>query len=285
MHRYHLLTSEEQNIILNRGTELPYSGEYDQFDHSGVFVCRQCDAPLYLSRNKFNSGCGWPSFEEELPNMVDRKLDGDRMEIRCKQCGGHLGHVFFGEQLTPTNTRHCVNSLSLSFVPAFTADGHERALFAAGCFWGVQQLLKEEKGVIQTTVGYVGGHVADPTYEEVCSGMTGHIETVEVIFDSKETTFEALAKVFFEIHDPTQSNRQGPDIGSQYQSAVFYLREAQKEIAEELIAVLNQQGLNVATQVLPAGPFYPAEAYHQNYYAKTGKTPYCHARIHRSWAR
>lgn len=152
----------------------------------------------------------------------------------------------------------------------------ERALFASGCFWGTEYHFQRAPGVLRTRVGYAGGHTDHPTYRAVCSGRTGHAETVEVWYDPDVTTYETLARLFFETHDPTQLNRQGPDHGTQYRSAIFYLNEDQKETAERLITLLRDRGLDVVTEVTPASTFWPAEDYHQRYYETTGKTPYCH---------
>ncbi|MCX8054853.1 MAG: bifunctional methionine sulfoxide reductase B/A protein [Ignavibacteria bacterium] len=275
------LTPEEQRIIFNKGTEYPFTGKYNDFFEKGTYLCKQCGVALFRSDDKFASHCGWPSFDDEIPNAIQRQTDanGVRTEILCSNCGAHLGHVFLGEQLTPKNVRHCVNSLSLDFVPFENVSKTQKAIFAAGCFWGVEYYFKTAPGVLRTRVGYTGGTTVNPTYQEVCTNTTGHAEAIEVIFDPEKTNFEELCKLFFEIHDPTQLNRQGPDVGEQYRSAVFYLNQEQKQTTEKLINILKEKGLNVVTQVVPATPFYEAEEKHQDYYSKTGSKPYCHFRI------
>ncbi len=276
---YRKLTPEEEAVIVHKGTEAPFTGEYVDHFVPGVYTCRRCGAMLYRSDSKFHSGCGWPSFDDEIPGAVKRQVDADgrRTEILCANCGGHLGHVFVGEGFTPKDTRHCVNSLSLLFVPEDQVK-YGRAYFAGGCFWGVEYLLQQQPGVIATTVGYMGGDTENPTYEQVCTHTTGHAEAVEVLYDPVRVSFEQLAKLFFEIHDPTQVDRQGPDIGDQYRSEIFYTDEEQRIVAERLIAELAARGLKIATRVTPAGKFWPAEDYHQDYYLKKGTRPYCHAR-------
>ena len=150
------------------------------------------------------------------------------------------------------------------------------AVFASGCFWGTEYHFQRADGVLSTTVGYTGGRVDNPTYREVCSGLTGHAEAVKVEYDPDVTDYETLAKLFFETHDPTQVGGQGPDIGDQYRSVIYYADDDQKAIAEKLIGVLEELGYKVATTVEPAATFWPAEDYHQRYYDKTGKSPYCH---------
>lgn len=152
----------------------------------------------------------------------------------------------------------------------------ERSVFASGCFWGLQYQMDRMSGVVSTSVGYTGGSTENPTYREVCSGETGHAEAIEVTFDPAQVTYEALARLFFETHDPTQVNRQGPDVGTQYRSEIFYLSEEQKETAEKLIAQLDEKGLSVATRVTAATTFWKAEEDHQEYFEKAGQSPHCH---------
>ena len=276
--KHNKLTKEEERVIIHKGTEPPFSGKYNDHWERGTYICKRCNVSLYRSEGKFDAGCGWPSFDDEIPGAVKRNPDPDgiRTEIVCANCSAHLGHVFLGEGFTEKGVRHCVNSISLGFIPAEEERRTERAVFAGGCFWGTEYHFRHSNGVISTTVGYTGGHKDNPTYEEVCNGDTGHAEAVEVVFDPDTISYEELAKLFFEIHDPTQVNRQGPDVGEQYRSEIFYLNDKQKTIAEKLIKILKDKGYKVATNVTKASKFWRAEKYHQDYYSKTGGSPYCH---------
>lgn len=278
---YRPLTSAEKRVILNKGTERPFTGKYDKFFEKGTYVCKQCGAELYRSSDKFDSGCGWPSFDDEIPGAVKRTPDPDgmRTEITCANCGAHLGHVFTGEGFTQKDTRHCVNSVSLIFVPAEPAitAKNDTAYFAGGCFWGVEYYMEQAPGVISVVSGYMGGVKPNPSYQEVSSHTTAYAETVRVIFDKSKTTYEAVAKLFFNIHDPTQVDRQGPDVGYNYRSEIFYRNMVQKRTAEKLIDLLENKGYKVATLLMPAEIFWEAEDYHQDHYANNGGTPYCHA--------
>jgi peptide methionine sulfoxide reductase msrA/msrB len=273
------LTPAETRVILHRGTEAPFSGEYNEFFKPGTYHCRQCDAPLYRSEDKFSSHCGWPSFDDEIEGAIQRKLDADgrRTEILCANCGGHLGHVFEGERFTEKNVRHCVNSISLHFVPQDSSQATAKAYFAGGCFWGVEHLFQQQTGVISAVSGYMGGTLENPTYQDVCYRDTGHLEVVEVTYDPALVTYEELTRFFFEIHDPTQVNGQGPDIGTQYLSAVFVNNDEERETVSKLIGILKDKGYAVVTRVLPTATFWEAESYHQDYYARNGRQPYCHA--------
>jgi peptide methionine sulfoxide reductase msrA/msrB len=150
----------------------------------------------------------------------------------------------------------------------------ERAIFAAGCFWGVEYYFQKANGVIATAAGYIGGDKINPTYHDVCSGKTGHAEAVEVLFDPLETSYETLAKHFFEIHNPALIGNAGTGKRSQYRSAIFYINEEQKAIALRLVALLKSKNFEVGTEIRPAGVFYKAEEYHQSYYDKKVKDDY-----------
>lgn len=282
--KYNKLTPQEEYVIINKGTEAPFSGEYTNFKKEGVYKCKQCDAILFDSNDKFDSHCGWPSFDDAIEGRVMEvpDADGRRTEIICSNCKGHLGHVFKGEKFTEKDTRHCVNSISIKFVPKDsninndTLIKEETAIFAGGCFWGIEHHFLKKEGVISTDVGYTGGNLNNPKYEDVCNDNTGHAEAIKILFDPDLISYENLAKLFFEIHDPTQINRQGPDVGEQYRSEIFYTSEKQKEISLKLIDILKEKGFKVVTKITPAQKFWKAEEYHQEYYKKTQKKPYCH---------
>ncbi|MCK4529818.1 MAG: bifunctional methionine sulfoxide reductase B/A protein, partial [Candidatus Marinimicrobia bacterium] len=238
-----ILSKEEKQVILKKGTEDPFSGDLLNEKRKGIFTCRQCGAKLYNSTDKFDSSCGWPSFDDEIEGAVLRipDADGHRTEIVCANCRGHLGHVFIGEKFTDKNTRHCVNSLSMDFTPE-NLELEEKAVFAGGCFWGVEYYMQKIEGVNTVVSGYTGGHSEDPTYEDVSYKNTGHYEAVEITYDPVRVNFETLAKTFFEIHDPTQKNGQGPDIGKQYRSAIFYQNKEQEAVSKKLIEQLRNKG-------------------------------------------
>jgi peptide methionine sulfoxide reductase msrA/msrB len=284
------LSTFEKHVIIDKGTERPFSGKYVNSTEKGVYKCKVCDMPLYRSDDKFNSHCGWPSFDDAIPGAIREipDADGRRTEIVCANCGAHLGHVFKGEGLTKKNVRHCVNSVSLQFdKKKVTEQTHakanpiQKAYFAGGCFWGVEYYLEKIKGVKEVTSGFMGGHVKNPGYDDVVRKNTGHLETVEVLYDPSKVSYETLAKTFFEIHDPTQTDGQGPDLGSQYLSAVFVNNKEERETVNRLISILESKGLKIATKVLDKAPFYPAEEYHQDHYVRKGGTPYCHRRVKR----
>lgn len=272
------LTPDLLAVIEDKGTERPFSGQYDNFDLPGTYLCRRCGLALFRSERKFHSGCGWPSFDDNIENAVLRELDADgrRTEVLCARCQAHLGHVFSGEGFTAKNTRHCINSVSMDYVTDQNVLDSEEAIFAAGCFWGVEYYLKKLPGVLKTEVGYSGGSVDFPTYQQICHENTGHFEAIRVIYDPSKIDYETLTKYFFEIHNPEQPDGQGPDRGEQYLSRIFYYNDQQKNIAIKLAQQLSQKGYQIATKLLPVSEFWPAEDYHQDYYQKTGKAPYCH---------
>ncbi len=295
------LDPEAYRITQKAGTESPFCGTLLDNKKDGTYVCVVCGLPLFSSEHKFNSGTGWPSFYREFdPQHVSRKTDNShgmtRVEINCARCDAHLGHVF-DDGPPPTGQRHCLNSASLRFYekgaelppesrPATADKGDgtsasaktEVAYFAGGCFWGVEHYFQKGPGVIDAVSGYMQGHTENPTYKEVCNKKTGHAETVKVVYDPSRITYRRLLEAFFAMHDPTQLNRQGPDVGDQYRSGIWTTSAEQQRQAEEFIreqqAGERFKGRKIVTQVEPARTFYPAEDYHQDYIVKTGRS--CH---------
>lgn len=277
------LERDRYDVLRKGGTEHPFSGRLLVEDRDGWYVCAACGLPLFKSDSKFDSHCGWPSFDHpaayaNVRTRVDASLGMVRTEIVCARCGSHLGHLF-EDGPTATGLRYCVNSLSLDFkpMPPRPEVATDTAIFAAGCFWGVEKLFYETPGVLATTAGYTGGHVRSPAYKQVCTGSTGHAEAVQVVFDPARVPYRALAKLFFLSHDPTTLNRQGPDHGEQYRSAVFF-RSAEQEkdavaVRDSLVAAKTWSG-PVVTEFVKASAFWKAEDYHQKWFL--AHPVYCH---------
>jgi peptide methionine sulfoxide reductase msrA/msrB len=269
------LTDEQFRILRKAGTEAPFCGTLLDNKIEGVYSCAGCGLPLFSSDHKFTSGTGWPSYykpiaKENITEKRDMSLGMVRTEICCARCDGHLGHVF-EDGPRPTGLRYCLNSESMTFTSADeVAELGElkTAVVAGGCFWCVEAVFEQLKGVVDVESGYTGGTDEDPTYREVVSGGTGHAEAVRITYDPDRITYAELLDVHFSTHDPTTLNRQGADIGTQYRSAIFFASEQEKADAEAFIAVLNEEGVfsrPIVTTLEPLETFHVAEAYHQDY--------------------
>ena len=275
------LTPYQRHVLLDKGTDQPIMSDKFKPEQHGTFLCRLCGYALFRGLHQFQSSCGWPSFDNEITKRILRQSDqdGNRTEIICQRCKGHLGHVFEGEYLTKNNLRHCVNSTSLDFVDNNEILDSDEIIIAGGCFWGIEHILSVDKGVIKTESGYIGGKLSQPTYRDICTGDTGHFEAVRVLFDTNKISIDKLYKIFFESHNPFQFDGQGVNKGSQYQSGIFAYNDQQKASAQSLISELEDiYNKKISTLVLPVTTFWPAEESHQEYFKKNPNSPICHIR-------
>ena len=298
------LSSEQFAVTQQCGTEPAFRNAYWNNHKPGIYVDVVSGEPLFSSLDKFDSGTGWPSFTQPVKgtDMVEKKdsaLGMERTEVRSKAADSHLGHVFDDGPADKGGLRYCINSASLKFIPVEEMDQagygqylepfvkaglvkapvHETALLAGGCFWGMEEIIRKIPGVTKTTVGYSGGTTANPTYEEVCTGGTGHAEAIQVEFDSSRLSYEELLNYFFRMHDPTTPNRQHNDMGTQYRSAIFFTSDAQKQTAARVKEKWDKSGKfqrPVVTELAAAGKFYSAEEYHQKYLVKHPGGYTCH---------
>ena len=297
------LSSEQFEVTQQCGTEPPFHNAYWDNHKPGLYVDLVSGQPLFSSLDKFDSGTGWPSFAQPLKseNVVEKKDSAfgmERTEVRSSVADSHLGHVF-NDGPGANGLRYCINSAALKFIPAEDVDQagygqylgpfvkagvvkapvHETAILAGGCFWGMEEIIRKIPGVITTTVGYSGGTTANPTYEEVCTGATGHAESIQIVFDSTRLGYESLLDYFFRMHDPTTLNRQHNDVGTQYRSAIFYTSAEQKQTAERVKTRWEKSGKfnrPITTEITAAAKFYPAEEYHQKYLVKNPGGYTCH---------
>ncbi|MFN8071551.1 MAG: bifunctional methionine sulfoxide reductase B/A protein [Mycobacterium sp.] len=296
------LTPEQYRVTQRNGTEPAFTGEYWDHHEPGIYVDVVSGEPLFASVDKFDSGTGWPSFTMPLGDVTTKRdfsMLFPRKEVRSAKADSHLGHVFKDGPRDRGGLRYCINSAALRFVhrddleaqgygdyvrlfdkedtvsEKTAASDYKTAILAGGCFWGMQDLIRRQPGVISTRVGYTGGQNANATYRN----HPGHAEAVEIVYDPAKTDYRALLEFFFQIHDPTTKNRQGNDIGTSYRSAIFYLDDEQKQVALDTIADVDASGLwpgTVVTEVVPASDFWEAEPEHQDYLQRIPNGYTCH---------
>ena len=283
-----VLPADLYAVAREADTERAFTGKMWSSETKGTYYCATCGNKLFKSDQKFVSSCGWPSFFEQVSkNSITFKDDNSygmrRIEANCGRCDSHLGHLF-DDGPEPTGKRYCMNAVSLDFVPETTSvsssnkENLETIVLAGGCYWCVEAVYENLKGVQKVVSGFAGGTVDNPSYEEVSSGRTGAAEVVEIIYDKNVTNLDEIFRVFFTVHDPTTLNRQGADVGTQYRSAIFYANAEQKAAAESIISELNASDVfskPIVTTLEPFKKFYPADDYHQNYYENNKNQPYC----------
>jgi peptide methionine sulfoxide reductase msrA/msrB len=295
------LTPEQISITQQCNTEPPFQNKYWNHKEAGIYVDIVTGEPLFSSLDKYDSGSGWPSFTRpisgtNLKELKDTSHGMIRTEVKSHSGDSHLGHVFPdgpSEKQGGTGLRYCINSASLDFIPVekleergygeylplFKKSESNTVYLAGGCFWGMQDLLRNLNGVIKTEVGYTGGKIPNPIYERVSTGTTGHAESVKITFDPTKTSYADILRFFFKIHDPTTVNQQGNDRGTQYRSAIFYTDDSQKQIAQEIIEETEKSGKwrsKIVTQLEPFTQWYTAEGYHQDYLQKNPGGYTCH---------